>query len=80
MNCCWRLKYSNFLRKDTTRNNFRAQVVKSALNSYDKILEKDENDIEPVYRNRNWKKIERVEDKKHIRRWNGTGEKNIMKL
>ena len=28
--------------------NFRAQVVKSALNAYDKIIEKDENNIETL--------------------------------
>ena len=44
--------------------NFRAQVVKSALNAYDKIIEKDENNIEPLYRNRNYKRSERVEDKR----------------
>ena len=44
--------------------HFRAQVVKSTLNAYDKIIEKDKNTIEPLYRNRNYKRIERVEDKR----------------
>ena len=74
MNCSRRLKWETvckhvefFLAKMQLSGygqNFRAQVVKSALNAYDKIIEKDENNIEPLYRNRNYKRIERMEDKR----------------
>ena len=42
----------------------RGQVVKSALNAYDRIREKDERGEVPMYRPRNWNKEEREEEKK----------------
>ena len=43
---------------------FRAQVVKSALCAYDKMVEKDERGEEPLYRPREWRRVERAEERR----------------
>ena len=42
----------------------RCQVVKSALHAYDVMLEKDRLGIEPLYRQREWKREERIREKR----------------
>ena len=42
----------------------RAQIVKSALNAYAKMREKDERGEEPLYRTRQWKKEERLDKRR----------------
>jgi len=46
----------------------RSQVVRSALNVYDKIKQKDESGEEPMYRPREWKKEERAKNRRDRRR------------
>ena len=43
---------------------FRTQVVRSALNAYDKMVEKDANGEEPMYRPRSWKRVERAKNRR----------------
>ena len=38
---------------------FRYEILKSAIDAYNKIKEKDTNKEKPMYRNKNWKKNER---------------------
>ena len=56
--------YSAKMQLSGYKKNFRAQVVKSALHAYDKMLQKDKQGIEPLHRNRNWKRIERIKNKR----------------
>ena len=51
-----RLQFSGYSQ------GFRSMVTQSALNAYKIIKEKDENDIEPMYRSKAWDRINR--DKK----------------
>ena len=51
---CARMQFSGYNKK------FRTQVVKSALKAYDKMVEKDEQGEEPLYRPRGWKMVERA--------------------
>ena len=44
--------------------NFRAQIVDSALKAYDKIKEKSDKKIVPMYRPKSWKRLERLKQKK----------------
>ena len=43
---------------------FRAQVVRSALCAYDKMVEKDGRGEEPLYRPREWRRVERAEERR----------------
>ena len=43
--------------------NFRKQITHSALNKYKSILEKNKTGECPIYRNKEWKKIERNKKK-----------------
>ena len=43
---------------------FRAEVVRSALHAYDEMKAKDERGEEPLYRGRDWKRVERAEDRR----------------
>ena len=49
-------------------HEMRSQVVKSALHAYDVMLRKDREGIEPLYRPREWKKEERIRDKRKKKR------------
>ena len=43
---------------------FREQVVTSALKAYNEMIEKDQQGIEPLYRPRDWRSVERAEEKR----------------
>ena len=43
---------------------FREQVVTSALKAYNEMIEKDRQGIEPLYRPRDWRSVERAEEKR----------------
>ena len=49
-----RMQYSGYHRR------FRTEVVMSALNAYDKMVERDEEGVEPLYRPRGWNEVERA--------------------
>ena len=49
-----RMQFSGYDRE------FRAQVVESAMKGFDKMLEKDRTGVEPLYRSREWNKVERM--------------------
>ena len=53
-----RMQYSGHSKR------MRKQVVKSALNAYDRMIEKDERGEEPLYRHREWNRSKRLEDKR----------------
>ena len=52
-----RMQYSGYSEQ------FRAEVVRSALHAYDEMKAKDERGEEPLYRGRDWKRVERPEDR-----------------
>ena len=43
---------------------FRAQVVRSALNAYNQMVAKDQQGEEPLYRPREWRKVERAKERR----------------
>ena len=43
---------------------FRAQIVESAMKGFDKMLEKDKSGEEPLYRPREWNKVERAKTRR----------------
>ena len=43
---------------------YRAQVVRSALKAYDEMVSKDQRGEEPLYRPRDWKRVERAEERR----------------
>ena len=47
--------------------NYRIQILNSALNAFEKMVEEDKNGTKPLYRNREWNKENRVRDKEHKR-------------
>ena len=53
-----RMQYSGYDRE------FRAQVVESAVKAYERILEKDRRGEEPLYRPREWRKVERAKTRR----------------
>ena len=55
---CARMQFSGYDKR------FRTQVVRSALNAYDKMVEKDANGEEPMYRPRSWKRVERAKSRR----------------
>ena len=56
-----RVQYSGYNKQ------FRCEVLKSAINAYKKIKEKDRNGTQPMYRKRDWRKEEREKEKKKKR-------------
>ena len=46
---------------------FREQLVISALKAYDEVIEKDQQGIYPLYRPRDWRGVERAEEKRVIK-------------
>jgi hypothetical protein len=53
-----KLKNSGYSR------DYRVQIVDSALNAFEKMVEDDRKGIKPLYRDRSWKSDERLEAKK----------------
>ena len=47
--------------------NYRTQILKSALNAFEKMLEEDRNGTKPLYRNREWNRENRMKDKENKR-------------
>ena len=45
------------------RDRFRVEVLKSAINAYDKIKSEDERKIKPMYRQKEWQRNKRREEK-----------------
>ena len=43
--------------------NYRLQILKSSKGAYKNILIEDENGTKPLYRSRNWNKLERKKSK-----------------
>ena len=58
---CARMQFSGYDKR------FRTQVVRSAVSAYDKMIEKDMNGEEPLYRPRNWKRVERAKSRRKKR-------------
>ena len=56
-----RLQYSGYDRK------FRTEVVKSALNAYNRLIELDASGETPLYRPREWRKLDRAREKRRKR-------------
>ena len=57
-------EYSARMQYSGHSKTMRKQVVKSALNAYDRMIEKEERGEEPLYRPRDWKKNKRLENKR----------------
>ena len=53
-------EYSKRMQFSGYQESFREEVVKSALDAYDKMIDKDQQGEEPMYRTRDWKKVERA--------------------
>ena len=53
-----RMQFSGYNRE------FRAQIVESAMKGFDKMLEKDKSGEEPLYRPREWNKVERAKTRR----------------
>ena len=49
-------EYSKRMQFSGYQERFREEVVKSALDAYDKMVDKDQQGEEPMYRTRDWKK------------------------
>ena len=47
--------------------NYRIQILKSALNAFDKMLEEDKNGTKPLHRNREWNRENRLKYKENKR-------------
>ena len=43
---------------------FRAEVVRSAFHAYDKMKDKDRMGEVPFYRGRDWRRVERIEERR----------------
>ena len=43
---------------------FREQVVASALKAYDQMVDRDQQGVEPLYRPRDWRRVELAEVKR----------------
>ena len=52
-----KLKNSGYTQK------YRKEILKSALKAYNKMVEDDKTEKKPLYRNKNWKKEERIKSK-----------------
>ena len=44
---------------------YRVQILNSALNAYERMVEEDNNGIKPLYRERSWRKEERTNAKRN---------------
>ena len=53
-------EYSKRMQFSGYPERFREEVVKSALDAYDRMMDKDQQGEEPMYRTRDWKKVERA--------------------
>ena len=71
-------EYSRRMQFSGYQESFRGQVVKSALDAYDKMIARDQQGEEPMYRPRNWKRVERAEARrmKKSEWFRGKGGKN----
>ena len=58
-NCMLRMQYSGY------NQHFRTTTLNSALKAYDEIKRKDREGIQPMYRNKNWRKESREKDKRN---------------
>ena len=67
---CARMQYSGHSPE------MRAQVVKSALHAYDRMVQRDENGEVPFHRPKEWKKEERMKSRRARRRDWFRGRKN----
>ena len=47
--------------------NYRIQILNSALNAFEKMLEEDKNGTKPLYRNRDWNRENRLKSKEDKR-------------
>ena len=47
--------------------NYRTQILKSALNAFDKMVNDDRNGTKPLYRNRECNRENRMNDKENKR-------------
>ena len=59
---------SNFMIKMKNsghKQNYRIQILKSSLNAFEKILEEDKNGTKPLFRDRNWNKEKRLQQKEN---------------
>ena len=43
--------------------NYRTQILKSAFNAFEKMVEEDKNGSKPLYRKRSWNMAKRLNDK-----------------
>ena len=65
-----RMQYSGYHRR------FRTEVVRSALNAYDKMVERDEEGVEPLYRPRGWNECRELRGEGQRKE---TGSKEVIK-
>ena len=57
--------------------NFRTQILKSALNAFEKMVEEDRIGTKPLYRKRTWNEENRLQEKEAKRKnWYKTGNKS----
>ena len=47
--------------------SYRTQILNSALNAFEKMVEEDKKGTKPLYRNREWNKENRLAEKEHKR-------------
>ena len=67
-NMMLRLQYSGYDQK------FRAEVVRSALKAYNHLVELDASSEQPLYRPREWRRLERAQERRKKREsWYRTG-------
>ena len=59
---------------------YRIQILNSALNAFEKMLEEDRNGTKPLYRNRNWNKENRIQSKENKGKNWYKNEKNSEKV
>ena len=64
------------MKNSGDNKNYRIQILKSALNAFDKMLEEDKNGTKPLFRNRDWNRENRLKSKENKRNnWYKTGTK-----
>ena len=65
------------LKKSGYNQKFRMEILDSALNAFQKMIENDKNEIKPMYRDRNWNSKERQQSKldKKSNWWNNAKSK-----
>ena len=68
-----RMQYSGY------NHQFRKQITHSALNKYKQIVEKDKTGESPMYRNKDWKRNERIKKKQQSKtKWFKKGKTKYM--